>query len=154
MPVQQRRGYKADLDQAATEPLDEQQQEELIETLKTKNDESNSQITSVLLVLTTVYLLLLGPVATFAAAASVGFAFIAFQSRIHGEETSSHRVALALAMSAISVLGFFIDSSPLRMVYVGPLMFAGLTQWMASSMQTVGRELEELDGLRYKMKGA
>ncbi|ORY51484.1 hypothetical protein BCR33DRAFT_780451 [Rhizoclosmatium globosum] len=148
MPVQQRRGYKADLDQAATEPLDEQQQEELIESLKTKNDESNSRITSVLLVLTVVYLLLLDPVATFAGAGADN------DTGSCVKETSSHRVALALAMSAISVLGFFIDSSPLRMVYVGPLMFAGLTQWMALSMQTVGRELEELDGLRYKMKGA
>ncbi|KAI9339291.1 hypothetical protein BDR26DRAFT_1007837 [Obelidium mucronatum] len=173
MPPLQRRGYKAEQEaDTQTEPLDEQQQEELIESLKTRNEESNAQVTNILQILTGLlcFMLILfgviqiqdsfiGTLMALVASGSVGFSFFVLQTTLSlaPDEAASRPLFYgAAAASAFPALAFLLydPSNMIRFIYLVPFGFFATTTWMAKSMRELAVNIDGLEGLKYKMKGA
>ncbi|KAI8615984.1 hypothetical protein BC830DRAFT_1120005 [Chytriomyces sp. MP71] len=175
--LQQRKAFKADLDgdKVTTEPLDDQQQEEIIEGLRSQNEASGAELITTLKVLSGAVTVLLAVFAllqtqhhllhaamSLVSSLSVAFSFSAF-SRIRLLQLDSpiwtRRVRLALAVSLVPLASLFMDadyhgSEYIKYIYLVPVGFLLLIVYMGSSLRDVARGVESLEKLRYHIKGA
>ncbi|KAJ3233162.1 hypothetical protein HDU81_002464 [Chytriomyces hyalinus] len=174
--LRQRNAYKTDLDVLQQDdPLDEQQQDEVIESLKSQNQTSNNQISYALKVLSGILSVLLALFAliqlqhhtlhaamSFVSSLSIASTFFVFSGfnllNPHAPIfTPKLYAAFALSLVPLASLaedGDYHGSEYIKFIYLVPVVYQGLVVYMAYSVRDIAKGVGSLENLKYKLKAA